>query len=89
MFWFPGIEPCYDLIPDWTIPVDFRHLLERHGMNETILVDVNAYLPDNGIKLRSGTLVEVSPQTSWVHVRPPKIIDAPSSTKNQARAQGR
>jgi len=36
---------------------------------------VNAHLADKGITLRSGTLVDAT------------IIDAPSSTKNEARAR--
>jgi len=55
--------------------LNFRHLLERHGLTETIFADVNAHLADKGITLRSGTLVDAT------------IIDAPSSTKNKVRAR--
>ena len=72
---FAGIELGDDRIPDETTILNFRHLLERHGLTEAIFADVNAHLADKGISLRSGTLVDAT------------IIDAPSSTKNNARAR--
>ena len=72
---FAGIELGDDRIPDETTILNFRHLMERHGLTEAIFADVNAHLADKGITLRSGTLVDAT------------IIDAPSSTKNQARAR--
>lgn len=74
---FAGIELGYDRIPDETTILNFRHLLERHGLTEAIFADVNAHLADKGITLRSGTLVDAT------------IIDAPSSTKNKAKAKAR
>ena len=70
-----GIELGDDRIPDETTILNFRHLLERHGLTEAIFADVNAHLADKGISLRSGTLVDAT------------IIDAPSSTKNKAGAR--
>lgn len=72
---FAGIELGDDRIPDETTILNFRHLLERHGLTEAIFVGVNAHLADRGITLRSGTLVDAT------------IIDAPSSTKNKAHAR--
>ncbi|RJE82000.1 IS5 family transposase [Paracoccus onubensis] len=72
---FAGIELGDDRIPDETTILNFRHLLERHGLTEAIFADVNAHLADRGITLRSGTLVDAT------------IIDAPSSTKNKAGAR--
>jgi IS5 family transposase len=69
---FAGIELGDDRIPDETTILNFRHLLERHGLTEAIFTEVNAHLSDKGITLRSGTLVDAT------------IIDAPSSTKNKA-----
>jgi IS5 family transposase len=54
--------------------LNFRHLLERHGLTEAVFAEVNARLVDEGITLRSGTLVDAT------------IIDAPSSTKNKSKA---
>ena len=72
---FAGIELGDDRIPDETTILNFRHLLERHGLTQAIFADVNAHLADKGITLRSGTLVDAT------------IIDAPSSTKNKAKAR--
>ena len=72
---FAGIELGYDRIPDETTILNFRHLLERHGLTEAIFAAVNVHLADKGITLRSGTLVDAT------------IIDAPSSTKNEAKAR--
>ena len=72
---FAGIELGDDHIPDETTILNFRHLLERHGLTEAIFAQVNAHLADKGISLRSGTLVDAT------------IIDAPSSTKNKAGAR--
>jgi IS5 family transposase len=68
---FAGIELGDDRIPDETTILNFRHLLERHGLTEAIFADVNAHLAEKGITLRSGTLVDAT------------IIDAPASTKNK------
>ena len=84
---FAGIELGYDRIPDEATILNFRHLLERHGLTETIFAEVNAHLADKGITLRSGTLVDVSRRTPCVRVSLRKIIDAPSSTKNEAKAR--
>lgn len=72
---FAGIELGDDRIPDETTILNFRHLLERHGLTEAIFAEVNAHLADKGITLRSGTLVDAT------------IIDAPASTKNKAGAR--
>ena len=72
---FAGIELGDDRIPDETTILNFRHMLERHGLTEAIFAEVNAHLADKGITLRSGTQIDAT------------IIDAPSSTKNKARAR--
>jgi len=72
---FAGIELGDDRIPDETTILNFRHLLEKHRLTEQLFAGVNSHLADQGITLRSGTLVDAT------------IIDAPSSTKNEARAR--
>lgn len=61
---FAGVELGDNRIPDQITILNFRNLLERHGLIEA----VNAHLADMGITLRSGTLVQAT------------TIDAPSST---------
>jgi len=53
---FAGIELGDDRIPDETTILSFRHVLDRHGLTEAILADVNAHLSDRGITRRSGGL---------------------------------
>lgn len=59
----------HDWIPDETMILNFRHLLERHTLTDVIYAEVNRHLADKGITMRSGTMVDVI------------IIDSPSSTK--------
>ena len=72
---FAGIELGDDRVPDETTILNFRHLLEKHRLTEKLFAEVNGHLADQGITLRSGTLVDAT------------IIDAPSSTKNAAEAR--
>ena len=72
---FAGIELGDDRVPDETTILNFRHLLEKHALTEQLFAEVNVHLADQGITLRSGTLVDAT------------IIDAPSSTKNKAKAR--
>ena len=58
-------------IPDETTILNFRRLLETHGLAEKLFQQVNAHLQRKGLSLRSGTIVDAT------------IISAPSSTKNQ------
>jgi IS5 family transposase len=46
---FAGIELGDDRIPDETTILNFRHLLERHGLTEAIFAEVNGHLADKGI----------------------------------------
>ncbi|MFC6478861.1 IS5 family transposase [Pseudomonas asuensis] len=58
-------------IPEDTTILNFRRLLEKHGLAAGILQVINGYLQDKGLSLRQGTIVDAT------------IIHAPSSTKNQ------
>jgi transposase, IS5 family len=60
-----------DNIPDETTILNFRRLLESHGLAERIFERVNAHLARKGQSLRAGTIVDAT------------IIAAPSSTKNR------
>ena len=64
-----------EALPDETTILNFRHLLERHGLGEGLFEEINAHLASRGHRLRMGTIVDAS------------IIDAPSSTKNRHRAR--
>ena len=59
-------------LPDETTILEFRHLLERHGLGEVLLGEINEHLASRGLRLREGTIVDAS------------LIEAPSSSKNKA-----
>ena len=59
-------------LPDETTILNFRHLLERHGLGEKLLSAINGSLALRGLRLREGTVVDAS------------IVEAPSSTKNRS-----
>ena len=63
-----------EALPDETTILNFRHLLEKHGLGEGLFEEINAHLASRGHRLRTGTIVDAS------------IIDAPSST-NRRRAR--
>ena len=60
-------------LPDETTILNFRHLLERHGLGQGLLGEIDAHQEAQGLRFREGTIVDTT------------IIEAPSSTKNQAR----
>ncbi|TWQ09091.1 IS5 family transposase [Xanthomonas vasicola] len=64
-----------DDIPDATTILNFRRLLETHGLAARMLEAVNAHLARTGQSLRSGTIVDAT------------LIAAPSSTKNADHAR--
>ena len=72
---FVGVDLGREPVPDETTILNFRHLLERHGLGTTLFERVNEYLASRGMKVAGGTIVDAT------------IIAAPSSTKNQAKAR--
>jgi transposase, IS5 family len=72
---FAGIELLEDAVPDESTILRFRHLLEEHCLSEQIFALVRGLLESKRLLLKSGTIVDAT------------IIDAPPSTKNEARAR--
>lgn len=70
---FAGIELAEDAVPDETTILRFRHLLETHRLTEAMFAEVRTLLEERGLLLKSGTIVDAT------------IINAPSSTKNEAK----
>ena len=68
---FAGVD--LESIPDETTLLKFRHFLEAHRLTEALFRLTRRYLSERGLLLHAGTIVDAS------------IINAPSSTKNQAR----
>src|ERR1700683_1129054 len=72
---FAGIELLEDAVPDESTILRFRHLLEEHCLSEQIFALVRGLLESKRLLLKSGTIVDAT------------IIDAPPSTKNEAKAR--
>ena len=58
-------------IPDETTILNFRHVLERHGLGEILLSRIHQHMAARGLRLREGTVVDST------------LIAAPSSTRNE------
>lgn len=65
---FAGLK--LDRLPDETTILNFRHLLEWHGLGKVLFKEVKKHLEKHGLMLREGSIVDAT------------IISAPSSTKN-------
>ena len=60
-------------VPDETTILNFRHLLERHGLGQVLFESIKDHLSEAGLMLKEGTIVDAS------------IMEEPSSTKNRKR----
>ena len=70
---FAGIDLGADAVPDATTLLNFRHLLEEHGLTKAIFLEVNALLGERQLLMKEGTIVDAT------------IIAAAPSTKNKAK----
>ena len=68
---FAGLDAGTDAMPDETTILNFRHLLQSHGLSARLFAEVNRHLAEKGLLLREGTTVDAT------------LIAAPPSTKNQ------
>jgi len=68
---FAGLR-LIERIPDETTILNFRHLLETHGLGRSLFEEINAHLNAKGYVLRQGSIVDAT------------LIEAPSSTKNSS-----
>ncbi|MEY3122476.1 MAG: hypothetical protein RI993_1301 [Pseudomonadota bacterium] len=70
---FCGIR--LEAVPDESTILQFRHLLEKHGLMDHIFQVINQTLGERGLFLKAGTIVDAS------------LIAAPTSTKNKSRSR--
>lgn len=68
---FAGLDAGVDTMPDETTILNFRHLLEKHGLSQQMFAAVNGLLTEQGLLLREGITVDAT------------LIAAPPSTKNR------
>lgn len=57
---FSGLSLARGTVPDETTILNFRHLLEWHGLARGIFDTVQAHLPAAGLLPRQGTIVDVT-----------------------------
>ena len=67
---FMGINFFEQDVPDATVLLKFRHLLEEHGLGKLFFDAINRCLEQAGRMMRGGSIVDAT------------LISAPSSTKN-------
>jgi IS5 family transposase len=67
---FLGIDLLSEEVPDETTILNFRHLLNEHGIQEKIFERVNGMLEKKGLLMKEGTIADAT------------LLAAPSSTKN-------
>jgi IS5 family transposase len=72
---FCGFDLGRERIPDATTLLKFRHLLEENNHGKAMFAQVGALLQANGVKVSGGTIVDAT------------LIEAPPSTKNEAKAR--
>ena len=70
---FAGLDAGESRMPDETTILNFRHLLEKHQLAQSLFQEVVSLLTEQGLILREGTIVDAT------------LIAAPPSTKNRAR----
>jgi len=70
---FAGLSLARDGIPDETIILNFRHLLEENKLAERFLEEINTMLAERGLLLKQGTIIDAT------------FIEAPTSTKHANR----
>jgi transposase, IS5 family len=73
---FVGIDLGREPVPDETTILNFRHLLEHHGLGKRLFERVNEYLASRGLKVAGDKIVDAT------------IIAAPSSTVIFITARG-
>ena len=72
---FVGINLTRETAPDATTLLQFRHLLEKHGLTKTLFETINRTLLAKGLMMREGTIADAT------------ILAAAPSVKNEAKAR--
>jgi IS5 family transposase len=72
---FAGITGGTDRIPDETVVLNFRRLLETHDLAAKLFAQINTVLAEAGLIIGTGTIADAT------------LIAAPPSTKNRDQAR--
>jgi IS5 family transposase len=70
-----GLDFGEEAVPDATTLLQFRHLLEKHNLQEAIFEAVKGELEEEGKIMHGGTILDAT------------IIEAPSATKNSSHSR--
>ena len=63
---FAELELIEDAIPDETTILNFRRLIEKHGLSSALFDDINAYLVSQGIAVSKGSMYRCNHRTSTI-----------------------
>lgn len=74
---FARLDLADDAMPDETMILKFRHLLEQHGLTAQMMNVINDTLEASGLLLKGGTMVDAT-----IMMVDATIIHAPPSTKS-------
>jgi len=72
---FVKLNLASDAIPDETTLLNFRHLLEKHQVTESLFKAINTDPDEKKLNMKRGTIVDAP------------LIAAPSSTKNKDKSR--
>jgi len=72
---FVKLKLASDAIPDETTLLNFRHLLEKHQLTESLFKEIDTYLDEKKLNMKRRTIVGAT------------LIAAPSSTKNKDKSR--
>jgi len=72
---FVKLNLASDAIPDKTTLLNFRHLLEKHQVTESLFKEINTYLDEKKLNMKRGIIADAT------------LISAPSSTKNKEKSR--
>lgn len=67
---FMHLDMMSEQVPDATTLLKFRRIIEKHGLGQAMLNELNVILSDAGVIMHGGSIVDAS------------FVEAPSSTKN-------
>jgi len=72
---FVRLDPLCGSLADETTILNFRRLIEEHGLAPALFGRVQALLEEKGLMMKEGTIVDAT------------LVAGPSSTKNKAKAR--
>lgn len=74
---FASLSLTRGSVPDETPILNFRRLLETHGLDAEILSIINAYLSRHGLLLREGTIVEAVKEVEYIKAAIRAVVEHP------------